>query len=106
MITCLKSSELKSTVKQKKSALVLFSGNWCPDCRNFKPIWNKWTSEKVGPIYEIDTPRGGSEWDEWGIDEIPTVTAFSRGKEIGRVHGAITEADLDRLWSKVREKQP
>ncbi len=96
-----------STLRQKLQAedsvaVVLFSGEWCPDCRMFKPTWDQWAAGKSVPTYVVDVPRGGSEWDEWRLEEIPTVAAFSRGIELERVHGTIERMDLDGLIRALR----
>ena len=83
-------------------AVVLFTGEWCPVCREFKPIWSRWTEGKSVPLFVVDVPRGGAEWKEWRIDEIPTVGAFSQGREVARVHGTITPDDLDGLLERIR----
>ena len=97
------SEKLRSIVEEDgKSALVLFYGNWCGDCGAFKPTWDLWNKSKIGPIYAVEVLRGGKEWKEWGIDEIPTVAIYSDGIEKGRVCGIISEPDLNRLWNKIR----
>jgi len=95
------SSELSRIVKtEKKPALVLFYGDWCIDCRNFKPTWDKWCEGKPGSILMIEVQRGGPEWEHWNLDEIPTVAAFAKGCEIDRVNGSISASDLAALLDK------
>ena len=88
--------------KDGQAALVLFSGTWCGDCKAFKPSWDNWSNAKTGPIFKVEIQRGGKEWREWAIDEIPTVAAYLDGVEKGRAHGTISERDLDRLWNLIR----
>jgi thiol-disulfide isomerase/thioredoxin len=95
---------------ERKPALVLFMGEWCGDCAAFAPLWKRWTSGQTEPIYEVEVPRGGPEWDDWEIDEIPTVVAYSDAAEKGRSAGTILEKDLDGLLlhvanTKVTEKR-
>jgi len=100
--TTIDSKELALIIrKDKEPALVLFHGSWCGDCEAFEPVWNRWISEKRGPIFRIEVPRGGKEWKDWALDEIPTIASFSGGTEIGRAHGVITESDLNRLWKMI-----
>ncbi len=87
-------------IADKKTAVVLFSGEWCPDCREFKPRWEGWSGKQKG-VYAVEVPRGGREWKEWRLDEIPTVAAFADGREVGRVHGIITTDDLKSLSSRL-----
>ena len=95
------SKALAQMVRVKKDpALVLFYGNWCGDCREFKPAWVEWTARRDGPIFTVEVLRGGPEWKEWNLDEIPTVAAYSKGEEIGRAYGVVTKDDLDSLWKE------
>lgn len=92
------SAHLRGIVKEGNGrAVILFSGEWCPDCQGFKPTWSRWQGMTKERTFTVEVPRGGSEWHEWNLDEIPTVAVFSRGRELGRVHGAITADDLEGL---------
>lgn len=102
MLTSVGSEELVAIIrKDKEPALVLFHGSWCGDCKAFEPTWIRWISGKRGSIFRIEVPRGGKEWKDWVLDEIPTVASYSGGAETGRAHGVITELDLDRLWKMI-----
>ena len=102
MVNELDSSQLADLVRvANRPALVLFYGNWCVDCVRFKPTWQSWTLDKETGVYALEIARGAREWDEWRIDEIPTVAAFAKGAERGRAHGTISADDLDRLWQLV-----
>jgi len=95
--------KLRSIVaKDDQAALVFFAGNWCGDCIAFKQTWDIWNKAKTGPIFKIEIQRGGREWREWAIEEIPTVVAYLDGVEKGRARGTISEQDLDRLWNSIR----
>jgi len=87
----------KLVSNDKKPAIVLFTGDWCPDCKAFKPIWDAWVIGHRDLARHVHVPRDGDEWDHWRLDEIPTVSVFSEGREMGRVHGNISESDLDSL---------
>jgi len=63
MVFDVHSEKLRSIVEQDgKAALVLFYGNWCSDCRAFKPTWDRWNKGRAGPIYAVEILRGGKEW--------------------------------------------
>jgi len=87
----------------RKPALVLFTGEWCGDCAAFAPLWKRWTSGRTEPIYTVEVLRGAPEWNDWEIDEIPTVVAYSDGAERRRSAGAILEKDLDGLLHHVAQ---
>lgn len=96
--------DLRKLLRNRETVIVLFSGEWCPDCRGFKPTWDTWRTGKAVKLHVLDVPRGGAEWKDWGLDEIPTVCAFSRGKETARVHGTIGLDVLDGLLEKISSK--
>lgn len=88
----------KLALEEKRSAIVLFAGEWCGDCAAFAPLWKRWTSSRKEAIYRIEIGhRGSPEWDDWELDEIPTVISFVRGAEKARSAGTITAEDLDAL---------
>lgn len=93
------SDELRKNMNRKKRMLVVFSGKWCPDCQEFEPILKRWVSSISGPVtvLRVEVPRDGDEWEDWDLDEIPTVAAYSDGKEHARVHGMMSEEDLRAL---------
>ncbi len=103
MVKDVSSKDLRTlVVTERKPAIVLFSAEWCGDCLAFKPLWNKWARAHKGPLYKLDVgERSDPSWDEWEIDEIPTVVAFKEGEEKARAQGVILERDLDDLVGKI-----
>ena len=92
------SSELDTIVRKKRQpATILFFGDWCVDCRLFRPVWESWSKRQKDTILMVEVLRGGPEWEEWQIEEIPTVARFDQGEEKARVAGMISKDDLDQL---------
>ncbi len=89
-----------------RPALVLFSGQWCGDCAAFAPLWKRWTARRKEAIYTVEVARGAPEWDDWEIDEIPTVIAFADGVEKDRAAGIIIEKDLEGLVTHLQSGDP
>ena len=97
------SAELRKLVDQRQTIVVLFSGKWCPDCIEFEPVWRFWTdSNETFNSLRVEVPRGGEEWDDWRLDEIPTVILFTGGKELRRAAGNIDMEDLDVMIHDLR----
>lgn len=97
--------ELRRIVSEEEStALVLFRGSWCSDCSAFDPVWKAWTKDRKGPIFEVEVAKGGKEWAQWGLEDIPTVALFIEGEESERVDGPITSLDLDEIWAIAERK--
>ena len=104
MVNRVSSASLDKLVHiDRRPALVLFTGEWCGDCAAFAPLWKRWTSGRTEPMYSFEVLRGGPEWKDWQIDEIPTVVAYSDGAEKGRSAGTILERDLDELLQHVSQ---
>ncbi len=92
------SARLRRLLEEEKTILVLFSGDWCPDCKNFMPIWKGFIGEAIGlRTVHVDVPRGGREWEEWDLHEVPTVVYYRTGVEKGRTSGLISAGDIDSL---------
>lgn len=96
----------KKVTVERKPAIVLFTGIWCGDCMEFAPTWRKWSAGKSASIYRVEVERGGPEWNDWELDEIPTVAVYSDGAEKGRAEGVILEEDLDALLRLVTVSEP
>lgn len=88
----------------EEDAMVLFYGEWCSDCREFRPTWDRWAKKRKGAIYELEVGKASPEWREWDLREIPTVALFIKGAEEDRAEGAISADDLDRLWRLWKEE--
>jgi thiol-disulfide isomerase/thioredoxin len=86
--------------KDKRTAIALFFGNWCVDCRNFKPVWEEWVGRCKERVLMVEVLRGGQEWKDWALVEIPTVAVFCEGIESARVAGTISLEDLDALGKR------
>ncbi len=88
-----------------KDALVLFHGDWCSDCRAFRPTWDTWVKGKKCAIFELEVGRGSKEWREWDLKEVPTVALFLDGAEEDRADGSITKKHLDVLWRELQAER-
>ncbi len=74
--------------------IVLFAANWCGYCRRFLGIINGYKlkpkllappSDEVA-VVNVDSD-GGSLWEDFKIDLVPTIAVFLNGKEIFRRDG-------------------
>lgn len=76
------------TLLEEEDVILLFSANWCPDCRVIEPVlpeiedkFNEWTFVYVDRDQFIHIC---SEYDVFGI---PSFIAFRDGEETGRFVG-------------------
>ncbi len=84
-VKILKSKKQFSEFIHKEKIIMLFSADWCPDCRVIEPIlpeieqtFSQYTFVFVDRDQFIDICQ---QYDVFGI---PSFIAFHRGKEIGR----------------------
>ncbi|MFD2926259.1 thioredoxin family protein [Halobacillus naozhouensis] len=84
MITLESDGQLKELINEKQTVL-LFSADWCPDCRVIEPVlpeieerFKEWTFVYVDRDQFIHVC---AEYDVFGI---PSFVAFQKGEEVGR----------------------
>ena len=69
---------------------------WCGPCQSFAPIFAQ-AAAQLEPyirLAKLDTEAVPSLAQRWGIRSIPTLILFSGGKEVERMSGAMSLAQL------------
>ncbi len=79
--------------------LVDFYADWCGPCKMMAPTLDQFAFDRSGEVLvlKVDTDRDQDLSMRFGIRGIPTLIAFSGGKEIGRLVGMAGRPELDRL---------
>jgi len=77
---------------EEKFYICDYWAEWCGPCRALAPIIEKVTTELNVPLKKINIEE--VDVTDLNIRSIPTVIAFKDGKEVGRLVGMTTPAEL------------
>lgn len=81
----LESIEEYKNVIQKKNTILMFSADWCPDCRIIEPVLPELEQENSEfTFYYVDRDEYIELCQELDVFGIPSFVAFNEGKEVGR----------------------
>ncbi|MGQ0549641.1 MAG: thioredoxin family protein [Armatimonadota bacterium] len=89
--------EIESAVRLAQGPIALdFYQASCPPCRALEPRLERVAQEYASrvAVYRIDVDRDLPVAERFGVMSLPTVLVLKAGKEVGRLDGLITEADL------------
>ncbi|MBM7606144.1 thiol-disulfide isomerase/thioredoxin [Metabacillus crassostreae] len=81
----LQSIEEYKNVIQEKNTILMFSADWCPDCRIIEPVLPELEQENTDfTFYYVDRDEYIELCQELDVYGIPSFVAFNDGKETGR----------------------
>jgi thioredoxin 2 len=86
--------------------LVDFYADWCGPCKVMAPVLDEFARERAGSLLvaKLNTDQNPVMAQRFQIRGIPTLIAFSRGREVGREVGAVPKARLEALADRGAEE--
>jgi thiol-disulfide isomerase/thioredoxin len=93
---------IEEELKKSQKAAVLFYADWCPFCRAFKPKFEAYAKKTDIKLLEANISEESNPlWDKYGVNVVPTVVVFSKGKQLVRADGkagvGLSESEMDAL---------
>lgn len=79
--------------------LVDFYADWCGPCKIVAPILDEIARAQAGAVLvlKLDTDRNPATMTRFGVQGIPTLIAFARGREVSRQTGAAPRQAIEML---------
>jgi CDGSH-type Zn-finger protein len=79
--------DLEDVLKTRKRAFVLFYASWCPFCRDFLPIYDKYFEKEPETFLHVLVDDKEELMDKYSVEIVPTVIFFDNGKIKRRCDG-------------------
>ncbi len=105
MIEISDQNELNKQLAQNKKAFALFYASWCPFCRTFLSMFNKYAEKTASGMFlrvRIDEDENPL-WEEYSLVAVPSIILFENGQVASRLDcelgAGLTEQQLSR-WLK------
>lgn len=97
----------REVLRFPQPVIALFHATWCPFCQAFLPTFRRFDPDGVRTV-EVDVSDDDSPfWDAFGIEVVPTLILFHKGKVVARADGrfvrGLREDDLKSLIRRATE---
>lgn len=91
----------QQVLQSDKPVVVDLWADWCAPCKALAPTIDRLADELAGTIRigKLNTTDNSEVPTRYGISAIPTLLLFQNGKEVGRIVGAKSAADLKREFA-------
>lgn len=88
-----------AAVSAGPAVMVDFFAPWCAPCQTMAPVVQKAAEQLHGtcPVYKVNIDEAPELAEQHNVASIPTIIVFRDGREIHRVTGIHSAADLTAL---------
>ena len=111
MININTKNEFQNQLANNNRVLALFYTSWCPFCRRFMNIFKEeWEKNSFDIILCVQLDDySNSLWEDYGIENVPTVIFFRNGKVTERIDGksglGLNRSQFISLLNKCKKNQ-
>ncbi len=83
--------DLAGILRGSEMAFALFYASWCPFCRSFLPIFERYARRRGCDKFlrvSLDD-EANPLWEKYGVKVVPTVLVFGTGRVLRRLDGVL-----------------
>jgi len=94
--------DFKTSINGDKLVLVDFNATWCGPCKMMQPFIDNMALNRLDDVtvISVDTDKEENLAREYGIQNLPTIMLFKKGKILEKSIGYLDEAALNALVDK------
>lgn len=81
-------------LKEEKTVLIDFFADWCYPCKMMAPVVEEVAKDESIKVGKININENQELAEKYGVESIPTIIVFKRGKEYKRQIGVTDKESL------------